>query len=63
MVFHYDVPSIWRLWPSPGYRTSLLMKDMKETALAVCERLDFVEVNSSIPTELNVSSTRIKQEQ
>lgn len=46
--------------PHPGYRASLLMK---ETALARCERLDFVEINSSIPTELNVSSARVKQEQ
>lgn len=39
----------------PGCRASSLMK---EAALALCERLDFVELNSSIPTELNVSSTK-----
>lgn len=38
-----------------GCRASLLMR---EAALALCERPDFVELNSSIPTELNVSRTK-----
>lgn len=31
---------------------------MKEAALGLCERPDFVELNTNIPTELNVSSTK-----
>lgn len=52
MVFHYNVRSIWRLCPPTRCRASLLMK---EAAVALCERPDFVELNSSIPT---VSSTK-----
>lgn len=53
-VFQCNVTSMRHFYCS-GRRASLLMK---EAPLALCERPNFVEVSSSIPTEFDVSRSK-----